>query len=212
MDGLLIDTERYAWFIAKKTIGKQYGIDVTPKISADLMGVNHKMFLSMIKETYGKDFPAENYLNDLKNYYANYCTNEEIPLMPGVIELFEFLKKNNIYISLGTSTDKRLAEIALSKTGILKYFDYTVFGDQVKIGKPNPEIYLKSVEHFGFKPEECIVFEDTYAGAKAAYDGNINLILVPDLKEPTQEDKEKAFAIINSLQEAISIISKINNI
>ena len=212
MDGLLLDTERYVWDIAKRNIGKEYGLDISSQLSADLIGLGTQVFAEEIKKQFGMNIPAEEYAVKVKEYYANYCINNDIPLKPGVMELFKFLKENNIYISLGTSTDEKLAKVALKKTGLLEYFDYAVFGNQVKNGKPNPEIYLKSVEHYRFNPDECIVFEDALSGAKAAYDGNINFILVPDLKQPTQEYKEKALAIINTLQEAIPIISKINNI
>lgn len=211
MDGLLLDTERHAWDKAKKIIGKEYGVNITSQFSIDLMGLGVKPFVEKMKNKFGQDFPALEYQDKVRNYYLNYCINEEIPLKPGVLEILNYLKQNNIYISLGTSTNKKIAEIALKKTGIYNFLDYKVYGDQVKNGKPNPEIYLKSVEHFGFKPEECIVFEDSNAGAKAAYNGNINLIIVPDLQKPAQEDKEKALAVIDSLQEAIPIISKLNN-
>lgn len=211
MDGLLLDTERQAWFTGEKIIGKELGIEVTDEMSKNFMGIGHQTLIKIMKENYGQDFPAELFLLKLIKYYENFCKNETINLRPGVIELFRYLKQNNILISLGTSTEKEYAEIALKRTGLYDYFDFVVYGDQVKNGKPHPEIYLKSVEHFGFKPNECIVFEDTSIGAKAAYDGNINLIMVPDLKEPSKEDKEKALAIVSTLQEAISIIDKINN-
>lgn len=211
MDGLLLDTERYAWNEAKKKAGKEYGVTLTDEFSLGLMGLNAKSFANELKKEFGQDFPALEYIDKSRKYYNDICINEEIPLRPGVFELLKYLKDNNIYISLGTSTVKEYAEASLKKTGIYEYLDYEVYGNEVKNGKPNPEIYIKSVEHFGFKPEECIVFEDSHIGAKAAYDGNINLIMVPDLQKPTQEDKEKALAIIDSLQEAISIISNINN-
>lgn len=212
MDGLLIDTERCAWSIGKITIGKEYGVNITPELSADLTGFDRRSFVAETKKLYGQDFPGDEFMDKLARHYENFCRNEEIPLRPGAIELLNFVKQNNILLSLGTSTDKELAEIALKKTGLENYFDYKVFGNQVKHGKPNPEIYLKSVEHFGLRPEDCVVFEDTPTGAKAAYDGNINLIMVPDLKKPTDLDRKKALAIIYSLQDAISIIKKINNI
>lgn len=212
MDGLLLDSERHVWSVGEEKIAKKYGKEMTDEIITEVMGANHSEYRRILKEKFGEDFPIVDYQKELFEYYADACKNGNIPLRPSVIELFKFLKENNIYISLGTSTEKRLAKIALENTGILKYFDYIVCGDEVKVGKPEPEIYLKSVEHFGLKPEECIVFEDTPVGAKAAYNGGINLIMVPDIKKPTDLDKKKALAIINSLQEAIPIIKKINKI
>lgn len=212
MDGTLLDSERYAWSIGEKQIAKEFGKEMNDELISELMGVNHILYREILQEKFGKDFPVDLFQKKLHEFYGEICKKGTIPLRPGVIEILNYLKNNNILISLGTSTEKYLGEIALKHSGILDYFDFAVYGDQVKNGKPNPEIYLKSIKHFHLKPEECIVFEDTPAGAQSAYDGNINFIMVPDLKQPTEIDKEKALAIINSLQEAIPIINKINNI
>lgn len=212
MDGLLIDTERKAWYVGKMEIAKEYGANLTPQLSIEFTGSNHQLLESQLKEHFGQDFPAQEFMDKLEKYYENYCLNEEITLRPGVIEFLDFLKQNNILIALGTSTRSNLAQIAIQKAGIDNYFDYKVYGNQVKHGKPDPETYLKSVEHFELKPEECIVFEDSSVGAQAAYNGNINLIMVPDVKQPNDLDRKKALAIIDSLQDAIPIIKKLNNI
>lgn len=212
MDGLLIDTERKAWYVGKMEIAKEYGANLTPQLSIEFTGSNHQLLESQLKEHFGQDFPAQEFMDKLEKYYENYCLNKEITLRPGVIEFLDFLKQNNILIALGTSTRSNLAQIAIQKAGIDNYFDYKVYGNQVKHGKPDPETYLKSVEHFGLKPEECIVFEDSSVGAQAAYNGNINLIMVPDVKQPNDLDRKKALAIIDSLQDAIPIIKKLNNI
>lgn len=212
MDGLLIDTERKAWYVGKMEIAKEYGINLTPQLSIEFTGSNRQLLESQLKEHFGQDFPAQEFMDKLEKYYENYCLNKEITLRPGVIEFLDFLKQNNILIALGTSTRSNLAQIAIQKAGIDNYFDYKVYGNQVKHGKPDPETYLKSVEHFGLKPEECIVFEDSSVGAQAAYNGNINLIMVPDVKQPNDLDRKKALAIIDSLQDAIPIIKKLNNI
>lgn len=212
MDGLLIDSERCVWSKGEKLVGKQLGVEITDDFISTIIGVSHSRCIKMLKDKFGEDFDGELFMKKNIEYYENYCRNNIIPLRPGALELLQFLKNNNILISLGTSTEKELAYIALSKNNILQYFDFTVYGDEVVNGKPNPEIFLKSVEHFNLKPEECIVFEDSQSGAKAAYDGKINLILVPDVKQASDLDKEKAFAIIDSLEKAIPIITKINNI
>lgn len=212
MDGLLIDSERCVWSKGEKLVGKELGVEITDEFISTIIGVGHSKCVSMLKDKFGKDFDGELFMKKIVEYYENYCKSEIIPLRPGVLELLQFLKRNNILISLGTSTEKELAYIALSKNDILKYFDFTVCGDEVVNGKPNPEIFLKSVEHFNLKPEECLVFEDSQGGAKAAYDGNINLILVPDVRQASDLDKEKAFAIIDSLEKAIPIIKTINKI
>lgn len=212
VDGLLLDTERYVWIRGLKTIGKQMGVEITDEWLSKMIGSNFVVYAQKLKEKFGQDFPSDVFLDRLFKFYEDTCKNDIVPPRPGAIELLKFLKENNIKISIGTSSKRYFATTTLTNAGIYEYLDYSVFGDEVKNGKPDPEIYLKSAEHFGFKPENCIVFEDSPNGAKAAYNANINLVFVKDLIEPTELEHEKAFMILNRLDEIIPTIKEINHI
>lgn len=212
LDGLLIDSERYIWIRGEKIIGKEFNIEITDEFALDALGSNFISYSQKLKNKFGKDFPADKFLNRLMEFFDNTVKTDIVPIKDGVISLLEFCKNNNIKTSIGTSTHKEEAETILKKCDLYKYFDYFVFGDEVKNGKPNPEIYLKSVNHFGFKLNECIIFEDSQNGAQTAYNANIPLVLVPDLQKPNQNDINKAFKILKSVDEIIPIIKSINKI
>ena len=82
----------------------------------------------------------------------------------------------------------------------------TICGDEVNIGKPNPEIFLKACKKLGATPEEAVVFEDSEAGIDAAYNGNIPVICVPDMLQPSQAHKDKAEVVLEDLSQAIDYI------
>lgn len=208
MDGLLIDTERQVWTTGEHIVAKQMGYNLELDFIRSLVGVNSAVYKERLQEKMGKDFPFIEFEQTMFKYYEEQCLQGNVSLMPGVKDLLTYLKKHDIKIALGTSTIRRIGETALKMTGIFDYFDYTVFGDEVKKGKPDPEIYLKSVEHFGYKPENCYVFEDSPNGAQAAIDGNINLVLVPDLIQPTELLKNKAFKILTKIDDIIPIFEK----
>lgn len=212
MDGLLLNTERDVWMVGGKKIAKEFGIDLTDDFIINIVGLGFGVYKERLKETYGQDFPSDLYMEKLFNYFQNVCINEKIPLRPGVKELLDFLKKNNILISVATSTNKYLAENALKNSEIFNYLDFGIYGDQVTKPKPDPEIYNKSIEHFGFNKDDCFIFEDGQAGAKAAYSAGIKLVLVPDLTKPSELDKQNAFIILKTIDEIIPIIKKLNNI
>lgn len=212
MDGLLLDTERYVWNIGEKKVGKELGIEITDEFITSQIGSSVESYTNKLKEVFGQDFPADLFFDKLMKYYENECINGYVPVMPGVFNLLDFLKENNIKMSVGTATIRSAAVSLLDKTEIYKYLDFAVFGDDVTKGKPDPETYLKSVEHFGFKPENCIVFEDSPNGAKAAYSGNINLVFVPNNAQPTELDKQKALTIIKKIDDIIPYIKKVNKI
>jgi sugar-phosphatase len=52
-----------------------------------------------------------------------------------------------------------------------------VTGDDVERGKPHPDPYLLGAQRLGFDPAECVVFEDAAAGAEAAIEAGIGLVV-----------------------------------
>ena len=50
----------------------------------------------------------------------------------------------------------------------MHYFEKIVSGEDVKEGKPAPDVYLKAAESFGVKPSECVAIEDSIMGMRSA--------------------------------------------
>ena len=99
-----------------------------------------------------------------------------------------------------------LLDLIINKMKLTDYLDDSICGDEVNIGKPNPEIFLKACKKLGATPEEAVVFEDSEAGIDAAYNGNIPVICVPDMLQPSQAHKDKAEVVLEDLSQAIDYI------
>lgn len=104
----------------------------------------------------------------------------KIPLKKGVKEFICFLKNNNIKIGIGTSNSKELAIEVLKTHDILDYFDIIRTSCEVNKGKPNPDIFLKVAEDLGVNANECLVFEDTYAGVLAGKRAGMKVFAIAD--------------------------------
>lgn len=212
MDGLLIDSEKYIWQKGAIEIAKTYGKNLNQSFFRKTVGSNREAYIKLLKQEFGNDFPGEEFHQKLLDHYAYACMNEKLILQPGVNDILKYLKNNNIKLSVATQTDKKLAYVSLKNSNLYDYFDNVIYGDDVSKAKPNPDIYLKSVEYFNYKKEECIIFEDSSIGAMAGYNANIKVIMVPDTAIPTDYDKTHAFSIIDTIDKAIPIIKKINNL
>ena len=212
MDGLLIDSEKYIWQKGAIEIARSYGKKLDNSFFKKTVGSNRENYIKLLKQEFGNDFPGEEFHTKLLEHYAYACKNEKLILQPGVINILEYLKKHNIKLSVATQTDKELAYVALKNSKLYEYFDNVIYGDDVSKPKPNPDIYLKSIEHFNLNKEDCIIFEDSSIGAMAGYNAEIKVIMVPDTADPTNNDKTHAYAIIDSIDKAIPIIKKINNL
>ncbi|MGN0588895.1 MAG: HAD family hydrolase, partial [Ruminiclostridium sp.] len=85
-------------------------------------------------------------------------------------------------------------------------FDGIVGGDEIENGKPSPEIFLKAAGLLGCKPSECVIFEDSENGVKAALAAGIKCFYIPDMKE-IPEELQKETIKLRSLDEAIKYIN-----
>ncbi len=89
-------------------------------------------------------------------------------LKPYVVEYLEFLKSKNVKMALATATDRNLAEPALKRLDVLKYFDFTITCREAGQNKSKPDIYLICTKQLGSTPSETAIFEDAYYCIKTA--------------------------------------------
>ena len=76
-------------------------------------------------------------------------------------------------------------------------------GDDVKNGKPDPEVFLIAAKKLGLEPVDCVAFEDSINGIKSAHAAGMTTVMVPDLLEPTDEIKPMIDFLCTDLSEAI---------
>ena len=208
MDGLLIDSERCMWSVSMAIAAKKQGFTLTQEVHNTFRGMNFKSVGEILRNEFGPNFDYDLFLKDMhKN--NQHIIEEGIPLRPGVQELLDYLRKNNIKTCIGTTTPRATADKILNTIGITNYFDGVVCGDEITNGKPDPEIYLTCLAKFNeVSKEEAIIFEDGQAGADAAIAAGIKLVLVPDLAKLDDEVKTKAYKVIDNIKEIIPEICK----
>jgi len=100
------------------------------------------------------------------------------PLIRGARELVEQLREAGVPIAVASSSHRMWVDAALEGAGLSDYFDQTTAGDEVSMGKPSPEIYLKAAEKLGFDPASCIAIEDAPAGVESASAAGMKVVLV----------------------------------
>ncbi len=84
-----------------------------------------------------------------------------VDLYPCVLELLTYLKSRGNLLGLASSTPNYLLIQILEIFDIINYFDVIVGGDEVKSGKPNPDIFIKAFSKLGVNPREGAVVGDT---------------------------------------------------
>lgn len=182
MDGTLIDTESIATRCWKKVF-EYYKVPFIEEAVFSMKGAGRKKAKEAFDSFYhgNPDFVQARRLRS--QYVDTYIKENGIKPLLGSEKILSDIQKSNKPICLATSSKKNYSLDSLSKTGLLKYIDHFVFGDEVANGKPNPEIFLKAALKTGFKPEECLIIEDSKYGIEAGHKAGFLVAGIPNAYE-----------------------------
>lgn len=209
MDGLMLDTEKVYFKINRETASELGYVDFTADFYKQFIGCGDDKYREGIFEAFKNDELAERFLKLSNERLEEAFLDKEIDKKPGLIELLEYLQAEGITAIVASSTNRYLVDAILERTSIRKYFADVVGGDEVKAAKPAPDIFLKAAEYADCPKEAMIILEDSLNGVRAAYTAGIDVIMIPDILEPNDEAKEKAFAIFDDLHEVIDYLESV---
>lgn len=206
MDGLLLDSER-TYLNCVKTVCQARQTPINEDFLISLMGMNYKSMKAAMIDTLGPDFDYDAMMNEYQRYRKSYEVANPPAIKPGLFALLDHLKKEGIATAIATSTYRQRALEVLDNSRLdVKLFDYLKSGDEVQNGKPDPEIFEAVLEHFGVKPQEALIFEDSQNGLLAALAAQVPCVIVPDIAKIRPEILSQAHAVIKDLSEGICLI------
>jgi beta-phosphoglucomutase len=109
---------------------------------------------------------------------AHYARLRERGLLPvaGAPAFLDLLAQLEVPRAVATSAVRRDLEALLGELGLRDRFAVAVTADDVRWGKPNPEVYLRAAEGLGLAPVSCLVFEDSLVGIHAARNAGMRVI------------------------------------
>lgn len=162
-DGTLVDTFE-ANLKAYQEAFDSVGIRLTQEKYRECFGYRFDRFMSAMGIY--DDSIASKIKEAKKNAYPKY---------------FGYLKPNRTLIDLIHTFHKMGGKTAIASTarrenlmnavnhlGIAEYFDLIYAAQDVKQGKPSPEIYLNAMLALNVRPDEVLIFEDSSVGFEAA--------------------------------------------
>lgn len=198
MDGLLIDSERIAQqcFI---NACECYGVPFNPSVYLQVIGTNATTGRQILIDGFGPEFPYDDVSNHWFENYKMLAFQQPVPLKKGAESLLKHFKRNDVPMAVATSTAYDKAIVKLKNSGLIDYFDFVIGGDMVEESKPHPMIYLTAAQQLQVEAENCLAFEDSNNGVKAAYAAGMFVFQVPDIVEPTDEIKRLGHPIFHSL-------------
>jgi len=209
LDGVIVDTAKYH-FLAWKKLANSIGVDFSEAQNEQLKGISRINSLKKILE-WGNKTLSENEFMELmsrkNNDYLNYIDQmDESEILPNVAKILEYLSQQNQPIALGSASKN--ARAILKRVKLIEHFDAIVDGNDVTKAKPNQEVFLNAAKELQINKKDCVVFEDSVAGIKAA--NNANMISVGIGKQSIL--KEADFVFKDFTEISIEFLNKLMNV
>ncbi|WP_406684849.1 HAD family hydrolase [Seonamhaeicola sp. MEBiC1930] len=191
--------------------------------------IGNQVLVDMANE-YGANINIEYAFNHFKGSYIDACV-EKIkklvahPIKDGFIDeyrhrSYEAFKENikpvkgvkyvldnlDLPFCVASSGPEEKIKLNLGLTNLLSYFEGKIFSCYaIQKWKPEPDVFLWASEIMGFKPEECLVIEDSISGVKAAKAGGFDVFgyTEHDYKNELQALAARTF---NSMEQLLKMI------
>ena len=200
MDGVLLDSEA-AWDAAREAYTRESGGTWRETAQKDMMGMSSTEWSRYMHEELGVPADPEQISSDVvEKMIAQY--HEQLPLIDGAVEAVERMAQRYETLGLASSANRPLIDLALSESGLERYFGATVSSEEVERGKPAPDVYLEAARRLGVGPAQAAAVEDSHNGILSAHNAGMHVIAIPNRAfPPGDEALALADRVLDSIDE-----------
>jgi beta-phosphoglucomutase family hydrolase len=200
MDGVIVDNYLYhidAW----REFCKRHGLSFEAEaFTRKYFGKNNTDILQALLGKSLSDIEID-ILGEEKESIYRELYQPFIKPLDGLKEFMSAIKMQGKKIAIASSAPQSNISFVVEKTGIKELVDVTVNGNMVRLGKPNPDIFLKAAELLRIQPEKCLVFEDSFSGIQAAINAGMQVLAVATTHK--KEEHDPALTIIGNFRELL---------
>lgn len=207
MDGVIVDTEKfYLGTLAK--LFEAEGIEVPFEDLCVTVGASYKDFKRNLVRWFelgGEHLAEEEALARYNVWEERNQPDFAALLNHGVVETIAELKRRGVRVALASSSPMSNILLVLEACGLSDAFELVTSGEQFQESKPNPEIYLHTLENLGLPAGDCCCVEDSVPGITAGKAAGLTVFAKrEDRFGFTQEAADRIIDAIPDLLEAAS--------
>lgn len=168
LDGVLIDARDWHYQALNRALSL-FGLEIPRDdhlVTYD--GLPTRKKLEML--TLERGLPAElhPFINRMKQKYTMELIYAHcVPVFQHQYALGR-LHRAGIKMAVCSNSIRETLDLMLARAGLTDFFEFTLSNQDVKLPKPDPEIYVKAMQKLAVQPTECLIVEDNPNGIKAA--------------------------------------------
>jgi HAD superfamily hydrolase (TIGR01509 family) len=199
LDGVLVDSES-VWDQARRGVVADNGGTWTPEATTAMMGMSSPEWSRYLHDELGVALePGEINARVVERVLDAY--RHDVPVLPGAVQSVRRLA-SRWPLGLASSANRPVIDAVLATTGLDDCFAATVSGDEVKRGKPAPDVYLAAARKLGVDASNAAAVEDSSNGLRSAAAADMVVVAIPNREFPPDEDSlAMADLVLDSIAE-----------
>lgn len=166
MDGTILRTMRY-WRLTTIELLLGRNIIPTPQQMARVFSSSSRALCGEILAEHGIEMGEREILRELEHYMHPHYLHDATA-KPRVGEYLEKLKQAGVRMCIGTAAPRESAEAALTRLGLMDYFDFILDQYELDMRKTNPEFFRVVAGRMDVDLQDMCVFEDALYSIKTA--------------------------------------------
>jgi len=199
LDGLLVDSEA-VWDDVRRALVEENGGHWHEGAQRDMMGMSSVEWSRYVRDRLGVQMEPDQISSAVADRVAD-TYRERLPLLPGAVESVRSLAAE-WPLGLASSSNRHVIDLVLDLAGIAHEFQATVSSEEVRAGKPAPDVYLAVAKRLDVDVAACAAIEDSTNGIRSADAAGMVVIAVPNKDFPPDADAlTLADEVLDSLTE-----------
>ncbi len=196
-DGVLVDTE-LLYYQSTREVLRRVGVDLTVAAFIDISLKQGRSVFDLAERQGVSPDTVEGLREDRNRLYGD-MLGRGVRVMDGVEPALRELR-GRVLLGVVTSSRREHFQRMHERTELLDYFDFVLTREDFREAKPDPEPYLKALQHVGLDAEQAVVVEDSERGLLAASAAGMRCLVVPN--ELTRgQDFHRAWRILHDASE-----------
>ena len=198
MDGVLIDSEPLH-LLAYQEVLATMGIAYAEEDNRELLGRKELDCAKILIKRYNLRCTPEELVREKESIMERLLKTQSNE-RPGVSSILSAAKNLGLPMAVASSATLATINLVVDILSIRPFFKALASGEEVKHGKPAPDVFILAAERIGVDPTHCLVIEDTFNGVVAAKAAGMQCIAIP-CEATRHQDHSQADAMLTSLTE-----------
>lgn len=185
MDGVLIDAKDWHYEALNRALN-HFGYNISRYdhlVTFD--GLPTRKKLEMLTKEQSLPASLHGFLNELKQIYTTELVHARCKPVFQHEYALSMLRAQGCKLAVASNSVRSSIELMMQKSNLSGYLDTVVSNQDVKVGKPDPEIYIKAMSLLGVRPKETLVIEDNEHGIASARASGAHLMIVEKITDVT---------------------------